>query len=83
MNWRKNFDKYLTSPPDNDGEFNEYYELVIEEFSDDFYYFNEDWILISTTQFDKWLNRVYDKGLFPKDGAKLIERAFKFYKLKP
>jgi len=43
MNWKNSLDKYLTSEPyDN---FDIWAEDVVECFTDQFYWDNEDWIL--------------------------------------
>ena len=80
--WKKSLDSYLTSGPPEDG-FAEYYEIVIESFSDDFYNENVEFIEEYNGILNKWINKIYfHKGINPIEAAKLIERTFNRYKTK-
>lgn len=71
----KGLDRYLTNPPE-DG-FDSYCESVIEAVSDEFYERNQDWIVSDY----KWFEKLFHKGIESELAAKIIERAFKIYKL--
>ena len=74
MSWKNALDKYLTQEPDYN--FDNWCELVIEAFSEEFYNKNEDWIM-DNNQCNMWLNKLYGKE--PKETAKIIERAYNYY----
>jgi hypothetical protein len=75
----KGLDNYLTNPPD-DG-FEDYHERVIDNFTDEFYRVNEDWIIDSDLCL-KWVNKCFYKGTHePKYCAKLIQRTFNLYRI--
>lgn len=81
-NWKKSLDNYLTSGPPEDG-FTEYYESVIESFTNDFYNENEEFIEEYNGILNKWINKIYfHKNIYPIEAAKLIERTFNRYKIK-
>lgn len=75
MDWKIGLDRYLTQSSD-DGDYDEWCEMVIESLSDDFYDKNEDWV-INDNQCDVWLNKLQDKD--PKEAARIIERAYNYY----
>lgn len=77
MNWKTSLDRYLTTPPD-DG-FDNYFENVCENLSNEFWDEHEDWILDSK-EFEKSVERCFNKGCEPKYSASIIERAFRIYK---
>ena len=74
MDWKIGLDRYLTQEPD--GDYDNWCEMVLESFSDEFYTKNEDWIMDSP-QCNTWLNKLYGKE--PEDATKIIERAFNYY----
>lgn len=76
MGWKQSLDRYLTSPPD-DG-FTDYFELVTEALTQEFFDANEDWVLDSK-DFEKWVGKCFDKGYAPEKSALIIERAKKIY----
>lgn len=78
MNWKTGLDKYLTSSPDDDG-FENWCDEIDTLFSDEFYNQNEDWIMSSSGQCNKWLNSLFKKGKEPKESAAIIQRAFNIY----
>ena len=71
--WQISLDKYLTTEP-YDG-FDGWCDEVIENFTDDFFNENEDWI--DSELCDTWLSKLQDKN--PKECAKIIERAFNIF----
>jgi len=78
MDWKIGLDKYLTSPPnDGFGDFSE--EVVGNCITDEFYNKNEDWINEYDGVCNKWLNKLFDKGISHKYSAIIIERAFNIY----
>ena len=77
----KGLDKYLTSGPPEDGFDNWSEDVCGHYISDEFYNKNEAWFDEFNGQLNKWLNKLYDNDLSPKDAAKIIERAFKLYRL--
>lgn len=80
MNWKKNLDKYLSSPPDDDGFDGWYDEVVEKHLTDDFFNKYEDFILESSGYFNKWMNKLFfEKGKSPEEAAKIIERITKKY----
>jgi len=74
MNWKQSLDRYLTTPPD-DG-FDGWAEDALNSLSNDFYALNEDWIDEYNGQCNRWLNKLFDKGIEPIRAAAIIERAF-------
>lgn len=74
MGWKSSLDKYLTSPPD-DG-ISDYFDLVTEAFSEEFFDENEEWIL-NEKQSEDWIIMCWEKGHEPLKTAKIIERAKK------
>lgn len=76
----KGLDRYLTTEPvDN---FTPYVEQIVDKFSDDFYYENQNWLDEYTGQFNKWCNRIFDrKDWSPEQAAKIIERTKRLYKV--
>lgn len=54
-------------------------EEVVDSFNDSFYDANEDWIIEYKGRCNNWFNKLIDKQ--PNKAAKIIERAFKIYKL--
>lgn len=76
MGWKQSLDRYLTSPPD-DG-FTDYFELVTEALTQDFFDANEDWVL-NDKQSEKWIGMCFDKGIDPEKSALIIQRAKKIY----
>lgn len=87
MSWKESLDKWLTTEPD-DG-YSQWYEEVIDNTTDDFYYDIKYWLDDYENQenvalnkvFNKWLEKLFNKGYSPIDSVKIIERAFKFYNL--
>ena len=76
MDWKPSLDKWLTTPPD-DG-FDDFYESVINGFTDEFYEKNESWTNIYEGQCEKWIYNLYYKYSFsPKEASLIIERAYK------
>lgn len=76
MDWKQSLDRYLTSPPD-DG-FTDYFELVIEALTQEFFDDNEDWVLDSK-EFENWVSKCYYSERDPETSAKIIQRARKIY----
>lgn len=73
-------DKYLTSEPyDGYGDWEE--ELIGNCISEKFYYDNEGWIFEIGGKFNEWSFTLFNREKLPSDAAKIIERAFTFYKL--
>ena len=69
-NWKKSLDNYLTSGPPDDG-FTEYYEMVIESFSDEFYNENVEFVEEYNGILNTWINKIYfHKGINPIGAAK-------------
>lgn len=79
MDWKQSLDRYLTTPP-NDG-FDNWAEQTIEKMSDDFYETNELWIMDSE-QCNKWLSKLYDKGIPPEIASTVIERTYRIVNTK-
>jgi hypothetical protein len=79
MNWKASLDKWITQEPYDDG-YENYFEQLVESFTDSFYEINEIWIVYETKQIDKWVNKLFHKHT-PQHSAKIIERAFNLYKL--
>jgi hypothetical protein len=79
MNWKTSLDKYLTNEP-HDG-FDTYCENIADYFLDNFYNQNEDWIMDFDGQCSKWINKLFNKAVTEENAVKIIERAFKIYKL--
>lgn len=78
MNWKISLDRYLTTPPD-DG-YDGWLGVLYENITDDFYYLNEGWLLGNVDdQCDRWLEKLFRKGIDPAVGARIVERAFKLY----
>ena len=76
----KGLDAYLTNIPD-DG-YNYYCELVVENFSNEFYNANVAWIEDYNGLCNNWLEKCfYRKGWSPYHSTNVIERAFKLYKI--
>jgi hypothetical protein len=78
MSWEKSYDNMLARGPQDDG-FQSWSEDVIEEFSNEFWINNEDWIMESDTS-NEWFNKLIHKS--PQQAAQIIERAHSFYRLK-
>jgi hypothetical protein len=80
MNWKKSLDKYLTSEPGEDGFF-DWYDIVLDIYlSNEFYSENEDWLLSSNGQCNKWMNKLFFiKGKSPEEAASIIERTVKIF----
>jgi len=82
MDWKTSLDKYLTSEPPNDG-FDIWCEVITEKhITKQFFDLHEDWILDNNGQCENWLNELFNRGKLPEDASKIIERAFKLFKLK-
>ena len=76
--WKIALDRYLTSEPD--GSFDIWYEKALEAMSEEFYEKNTDWIDEYDGLCNQWLNKLYyDKE--PEEAGKIVERAFKVYKI--
>ena len=81
--FKKSLDGYLTAEPED--AFTPYCEMVYEAFSDSFYERVYETNLLVGIGFPnsnletKWLEKVFRKGLEPKLGAKIIERAYTFF----
>jgi hypothetical protein len=80
MDWKQSLDKYLTSSPNDD--FSDWCEDVENRFSDTYYDYNQSWILEYDGISNKWMNKLYNKGIKPSNAAIIIERAFKLFILK-
>jgi|688.fasta_scaffold1056132_2 hypothetical protein len=78
MSWKKSFDKYLSTPPDDD-DFDYWYDEVIDKYlSDDFYKKYENFIFEDRGHFNKWMNKLFfRKGKSPEEAARIIERLTK------
>lgn len=79
MNFSQMIDKYLTSEPHD--EVGNMIEEVTEEFSEDFFQSNEDWIMDQDQLFVKWVEKLTYQDLDRKQIASRIERTFNLYKL--
>jgi hypothetical protein len=79
MNWKTSLDKYLTNEPYD--VFDTYCENIADHFSDNFFNQNEDWIMDFDGQCSKWINKLFNKAVTEENAVKIIERAFKIYKL--
>jgi hypothetical protein len=77
MDWKVSLDKYLTSGPPDNG-YDDFFEEIGNNLSDDFFYKNEDW-LIDSFQCDKWTSKLFSKGYSPFEAALILERAFNLY----
>jgi hypothetical protein len=80
MNWKNSLDRYLTTPPD-DGFDAWCDDVVLNKITDTFYNENEYWIYEHNGQYDKWLNELFRRSKDTTEAAKIIERAFKIYRL--
>ena len=80
MSWKTSLDKYLTTPPD-DGFDNWAEDVLANKISDAFYKENEKWIEEYSGQCNKWLNELFRRDADTEKSARIIERAFKLYKL--
>lgn len=67
-------DKYLTTPPED-----YFLDEVYDNFSEDFWEENQDWIENSKTC-NNWIDKCGYNEYYPRYTSKLIERAFKIYK---
>jgi len=73
------YDRFVTSEPPSDG-FEEWYDVMNEAFSDEFFEANELWIAAYGGIAEKWMHKLfYSVGAEPEYAAKLIERAFNIY----
>lgn len=72
----KGLDKYLLHNPFEVED--SYAENVIDCFSEDFYTRNKKWIAKSDN-LDRWLLKLYSKGVEPEWAARLIERTHRRY----
>lgn len=80
MDWKSSLDRWLTSDP-NEGQYS-FIESLIDSLSDQFYSDHEDWINDENGTFNKWVGKLYSEGRVSyKEGAAIIERAYKFYRL--
>lgn len=81
MSWKKSFDKYLSSPPDDDDGFDGWYDEVTDKhLTEDFFKKYEDFIMESSEQFNKWMNKLFfKKGKSPEEAGRIIERVTKKY----
>lgn len=90
-NFSVSIDKYITSEPYNDG-FDEFVEMVYEEYSDDFYnqVYELDTNFENSEIENNWLNKLFDKKIpyvyseedfkdIAKFSAAMIERAYNLY----
>jgi hypothetical protein len=78
MDWKTSLDRYLTTEPD-DG-YTEWCEDVLgNQISERFYNQNEKWIDESNGQCNKWLNKLFNRGIDTPEAAKIIERTFNIY----
>ena len=71
----KGLDRYLTTEPDC--SFDYWIEYVMEAMTETFFDANEDWIMTTYGQCDKWLWKLRHKS--PNQAAAIIERAYKIY----
>lgn len=74
----KSLYEYLSSVPPDDG-YGEYCEVVLENLSEEFFKKNETWIVDETEQIDKWINKLFNRGIDPIMCGVIIERSFKIY----
>ena len=74
-NFKISLDKYLTTPLE-DG-FDQWCDIVVESFTDDFFEKNKDWVMEQNGQFERWVNKLINRE--PKQAAQIIERAFRRY----
>lgn len=73
-------DRYLTTEPE-DG-FTPYAEQVIDKLSDEFHreaYVTGDFENSDTE--NRWLEKMFRRDVAPEQAAKIIERAYKIFKL--
>ena len=77
--WKISLDRYLTSGPPEDG-YDRWVEECVDAFDFDFYEANDDWIDIYPGQCSEWMDKLFKKGVDPKQAALIIERAHKLYK---
>lgn len=68
------------SPPD-DGFDSWADELVGDKITTLFYNTHENWIMDYGGFFEKWINKLFLRGKSPEDGARIIERAHRLYRL--
>ena len=80
MSFAINLDKYLTTPPDNG--FESWFDEMTENFDEDFFHTNEDWVLNWEGLCDTWATKLFEQEYNPFHAAEIIERAFKVYKIK-
>jgi hypothetical protein len=78
MNWKQSLDRYLTTEPDNgfDGWCD---DVLGHKISDTFYNDNAEWVECVDGQCNKWLNKLFDKGINTDETAMIIERAYRLY----
>ncbi len=82
-------DKYLTTEPEDN--FTPWCEEVTDNFTQEFFDKNEDWIKDGSGLCSKWMNKLFDRAqseywddniespMTPKMAAKIIEGAFNIY----
>lgn len=75
MEFKKSLDKYIASEPLC--TFDDWAECIIDEFTNEFYYSNEQYI--QSDNFNSILNRLFKKSIEYKYAAKIAERHFNLY----
>lgn len=77
FNFKESLDKYLTSEPSDDG-FSEWSENVVDNFSDEFFQKNEDWIM-NNEMCNRWMNNLFSNEYEPQEASKILERMFSVF----
>jgi hypothetical protein len=77
MDWRISLDKYLTEEPYD--RYDIWSDAVIDNFSQEFYEKNEDWIYENDGVCNKWMNNLFCSTKTEVQSAQIIERAFNIY----
>ena len=77
MEWKLSLDRWLTSPPE------EYYDNWVDDtinlIPNTKYQLYESWILDYK---NRWFDRLFTKGLTPKEASKVITRGLLIFKPK-
>ena len=78
--FQQSLDRYLTTPPE-DRYNDQWWDELMESFSNEFFQNNEEFIVDEDGQCDKWAYRLFENDKMPSEASKIIERAHKIYKL--
>ena len=70
-------DKYITKEPDD--SYLDFWEGLFDEFTDEFFQNNEDWLIDEKSQCEKWASKLHMFSRKPKQAAQIIERAHRRY----